>query len=246
MSDNALPGSFHAAWFANFTESKWAAFAQTAVAVGLGGIAWYQWAGKQGTTTTEVFFWMVALLLFVIGVGWFHARNVWKQEHDARVTADDRFAPRPLLVPRYEDDVRRHNFTDSGEKVPIAIENRGHEDAINIRIDDIDLMGYTAKFPRITHRIVRDGGTEQVVPDIYDNDPAVLEVTSHDLGWTFNHFEVWHGAERGEIRVRAERPFHVTYEDLHGRQFETNCVLDLHRVEHLIDIRYVDSRRLTP
>lgn len=73
--------NFPSAWAEEFSGSTAWVLAQLAVSIALGVKAWLVWA-NSAATPTEVFAWMLALLVYVVGVVVFHAWRAWQKQRD--------------------------------------------------------------------------------------------------------------------------------------------------------------------
>ena len=72
--------NFASAWAEEFSGSTVWTLVQLAVTVALGFQAWRTWA--DGHSSTEVFWWMLALLIYVVVVVAFHAWRAWQKQRD--------------------------------------------------------------------------------------------------------------------------------------------------------------------
>lgn len=198
------------------------------------------WAWLSEASATEVFAYTALAGAIVVILLSLHAKSAWNKEHQLRLTADQRYEKRPILVADFGYRWSGR-FVSPGDNTQITLKNRGQEDARGIEVRPVVLSNVTISVPPI-HAHISPDRSLSVTPQIQSNDPLILE-TTNDLRQAITDEFIWNGSESEPHR--REWGFHLSYEDLHGRRFQTHSVIVCDRRERWIWIEYRESGFVT-
>jgi hypothetical protein len=134
----------------------------------------------------------------------------------------------------------------TGDETPVALENRGDEDAVNLHIDPIRWTQCEITFDDIHRQQLRARGGPYIArPLITSTDPGAVDTTRNILSAL-----IYDAAKGAEWMGRGDRtpswPFHITYEDLRGNRFETLATLHFNRDDRHLWIQHNLARRIAP
>lgn len=215
------------------TLTHWGLFVSGAVASVTG---WILYALDVREVPSSVFFWIGGALLLAAMIRAFHDVRVDRDEgRHKRVTADERYQPRPKVVP-YIDVALGSHFVPSNNYA-VRFDNHGTEDAVNLRVAEIVLanINVRVRFPS-DPRVIAPREHILIAPDVVMNDGAV----SHDLGWAVRM--------DGAVPGGGYRPheLRVCYDDLHGRSFQTHGVFERNHTGEQVIYRFIESGLIRP
>lgn len=151
--------------------------------------------------------------------------------------ADERYKPRPILVPTLKKTFAECEIDPMGKPTSLPLDNHGEEDAINIRVSNIELTEHSIRFDAHQQPVRGKTGGCELFPIVGLKKAGVVK-----RGQSFEGAFFYEGANYLPSYSHKEWSFTVEYDDLHGRHFETDAVVRWDHPTRTISADFVAAR----
>jgi hypothetical protein len=137
-------------------------------------------------------------------------------------------------------DIRTHDGFERDE-TPVVLENRGDEDAVNIRIEPIQWALSTVTFDDVHRQCLKAKGEPfKALPTITSTDPGVVETTHNLVSALIYDYRGADWFKKGE--TSPSWPFRISYDDLRGNSYETVAQLKYSRDDKHLWVQHNEAR----